>query len=37
MGRISGTHGRGEECIRRLVRKSKGCGKLENISVNLKK
>ena len=31
MGRISETHGRGEAFIRRLVRKSKGCGKLEKI------
>jgi hypothetical protein len=31
MGRIYGTHGRGDECIRLLVRKSKGYEQLEII------
>jgi hypothetical protein len=31
MGRVSGRHGRGGGCTRRVVRRSKGCGQLIKI------
>jgi len=35
MGRMHGTHGRGEECTRRLMRKSRECGQLGKIKREL--